>query len=344
MNENKIHFRHILLYEFRKGTKAMIAMKNICDIYGESRISERTCRKWFKRFRDGNFDIEDDSRSGRHSKVNDDIILQAISKNRRMTVAEIAQTVEIPKTTVYDHMKKIGMINRYDVWVPHNLTEKNLKDRVSACTSLIVRNKTEPFLSRLVTGDEKWIMYNNVKRKRSWSLPGESVQTVAKDGLHPEKVMLCIWWDSKGVLFYELLEKKETMTADKYCTQLESLNAAIQRKRPSLINRRGVVFQQDNARPHVAIKTLQKLKEFEWDIIPHPPYSPDIAPSDYYLFRSLEHFIAGKSFKDSASIKMTLDQFFDSKTDKFYKGGIDQLPKRWEKITKQNGNYFIDFE
>lgn len=55
---------------------------------------------------------------------------------------------------------------------PHTLTEQNLLARVSACDSLLKRNKEVRFLKRLITGDEKWILYNNIKWKRSWSKPG----------------------------------------------------------------------------------------------------------------------------------------------------------------------------
>ena len=59
-------------------------------------------------------------------------------------------------------------VNRLDVWVSHDLSEKNLMDRISICDLLHKRNENDPFLKRMVTGDEKWIVYNNVVRKRSW--------------------------------------------------------------------------------------------------------------------------------------------------------------------------------
>ena len=58
----RIHFRHLMLYEFRKGSSVTIAMKNICAVYGENALSSRTCRKWFQRFRAGNFCLEDEER------------------------------------------------------------------------------------------------------------------------------------------------------------------------------------------------------------------------------------------------------------------------------------------
>ena len=83
-------------------------------------------------------------------------------------------------------------------------------DRVSICESLLKRNEIKPFLKRIITGDEKWMMYDNNVRKISWSKPGEASQTVAKPVLRPRKVMPSILWDWKGIVHHELLERGQT--------------------------------------------------------------------------------------------------------------------------------------
>ncbi|GFY01708.1 histone-lysine N-methyltransferase SETMAR [Trichonephila clavipes] len=123
-----------------------------------------------------------------------------------------------------------------------------------------------------------------------------------------------------------------------YC-QLNKLNDALQQKRSELINRKGVVFHQDNARPHTSLVTRQKLLQLKWDTMPHPPYSPDLAPLECYLFRSLQNFLDGKTFTSNEEVKNHLNQFFASKDQKFYKRGIMLLPERWQKVLDQNGQY-----
>jgi len=66
--------------------------------------------------------------------------------------------------------------------------------------------------------------------------------------------------------------------------------------------RHGVVFHQDNAGQHVSVNMLQKLKGFGWDILNHLSYSPDMTPSDYYLFRSMEHLLHGNNFAWTISL------------------------------------------
>jgi [histone H3]-lysine36 N-dimethyltransferase SETMAR len=134
----------------------------------------------------------------------------------------------------------------------------------------------------------------------------------------------------------------QTITKVIYCEQLDRLKTAISEKRPFLLNRKGVILQHDNASSHTAKVTLQKIRELGWEVIPHPAYSPDIAPSDYYLFRSLEHFLRGKKYKDMDDIKIGLLEFFGQKTPSWYEEGIKDLLNRWTHIVDNDGNYIID--
>jgi len=65
-----------------------------------------------------------------------------------------------------------------------------------------------------VTGDEKWVHYDNPKRRKSWGVPGYASTSTAKSNIHGSKVMLCIWWDQLGVVYYELLKPTETITGE----------------------------------------------------------------------------------------------------------------------------------
>lgn len=222
-----------------------------------------------------------------------------------------------------------------------NWRKRNLLDRINACDSLLKRNEIDPFLKRMVTGDEKWVTYENNSRKRSWSNRGEPVQTIAKPGLTAKKVLLCVWWDCKGIIYYELLPSGQTLNSDLYCEQLTRLKQAIDQKRPELANRKGVVFHQDNARPHTSLTTRQKLREFGWEVLLHPPYSPDLAPSDYHLFKHLQNFLDGTRLASKEACENELVKFFTNKDEDFFNRGIMKLPSKWTKVIEQNGAYLI---
>ena len=141
-----------------------------------------------------------------------------------------------------------------------------------------------------MTGNEKWILYFNVEWKRSWGQQNEPTPTTPKASLHPKKVMLCMWWEWKGVICYEIFPENQTINSNKYCSQFDQLKAALDRKCPELVNRKCKIFHQDNSKLHVSLMTRKKLWELGWDILIHLPCSPDIAPSDFHLFWSLQNY------------------------------------------------------
>jgi histone-lysine N-methyltransferase SETMAR len=72
-----------------------------------------------------------------------------------------------------------------------------------------------------------------------------------------------------------------------------------------------MLLQQDNARPHTAKKTLQKIEELEGtELLPHPAFSPDLEPSDYYLLRSMTQFLRGKKFQSVTDMEVAVEEFF----------------------------------
>ena len=112
----------------------------------------------------------------------------------------------------------------------------------------------------------------------------------------------------------------------KLLTRHYTLNEKINEKRPwNVQGTWKVKLLHDNARPHVAIQVIDTINELEWDLMPHAAYSPDLAPSDYHLFRSLEHSLRNKSFANPQDVKKHLDSFFESKPASFYREGIQKL-------------------
>ena len=116
--------------------------------------------------------------------------------------------------------------------------------------------------------------------------------------------MLCIWWDQKG---YELLKPGETINGERHRTQLIRLKRAIAEKRPEYATRpEAMIFHHDNARPHVAIPVKNYLENSGWEVLSHPHYSPDFAPSDYHLFRSMQNVLTRIRFTSEQVSKIGL--------------------------------------
>ena len=121
----------------------------------------------------------------------------------------------------------------------------------------------------------------------------------------------------------------KTVTGDHYRQQLIKLNQALKRKRLEWGNRtHKIILLYDNARPHVAKPVKTYLEHIKWDVLPHAPYSPDLAPSGYYSFRSMQRGISQQHFKSYEEVKNWIDEWLASKDERWYWEGIHQLPKR----------------
>ena len=153
--------------------------------------------------------------------------------------------------------------------------------------------------------------------------------------------MLCIWWDHLGVIYYQLLEPSKTITGERYRLQLMCLKRVLNEKRPEWENRHEkLILLHDNARPHVHSAVKNYIEGQNWEVLPHPPYSPDIAPSDYHLFRSMQAALSGEQFNSHEDIKIWVDNWIISKTPDFFRRGIHLLPERWAKVIASDGAYF----
>lgn len=343
--DEKIHYRHLLLFAFNRGMKAAEAARDICGVYGRDSITERTTQKWFSRFRDGNFDLNDTERAGRPVTFDEELLNKLIHEDPRHSTRELAEQMNCHHSTVAEHLHSMGKVQKFGAWVPYVLNDNIRNQRSTIVAGLLARHRAthghnERFLYRIITGDEKWCLYVNMKQRKQWLSPDKQATPRVKQALHPKKKMLSVFWDWKGIIYYELLKNNETVNSELYVQQLHRLNIAIQQKRPT--QQHDVLLLHDNARPHIANMTKNAVQTLGWEVLPHPPYSPDLAPTDFHLFRSLSNEMRGVSFNNDVELKVWLEEFFESKPADFYHKGIQKIVQRWEQVVNNNGEYIIN--
>jgi histone-lysine N-methyltransferase SETMAR len=146
----------------------------------------------------------------------------------------------------------------------------------------------------------------------------------------------------KGVVYLGFLDVNQMITAVVYSQQLQGLHEVLLEKRSNLMNQKDVILLHDNATPHVAQLTQRIIEQFGWEVLAHPPWSPDLSPSDYHVFLSLRSYLRDKHYADFDELKPDVTVFLESKPTSFYKHGIELLPARWAKVVKNNGNHIAN--
>ena len=108
-------------------------------------------------------------------------------KDPTLTTRNVAHTFGCSHTRVQYHFKELRLVSKLGEWIPHDLTQMQLKKRVDICQQLLYSRRTYNWLDNLITGDEKWVLYTNTTRKRQWLKPGQVAKPTPKVGLHPPK-------------------------------------------------------------------------------------------------------------------------------------------------------------
>lgn len=263
----KEQIRLLLIYDFRNQKKTADSITDINSAFGTDTVSKSTAYDWYARFKKGNENLNDLPRSGRPSEFDNSVLKEALEVNNRQTTRELADLLGVTHTTIVRHLAELGKKAKLGCWVPHKFNDRDRLRRADTAISLLSRSRRTDWLDFVVTGDEKWAFYTNIRRKRQWVDAGAAAEREPRRELHPRKIMLSVFWDSKGIVLFELLPRNTTITSAYYCQQLDRLQQKLAERRPE---RQKIILLHDNARPHTARLTRQKLLQLGWEVLPHP--------------------------------------------------------------------------
>lgn len=84
---------------------------------------------------------------------------------------------------------------------------------------------------------------------------------------------------------------------------------------------------------------MAKINELNYDLLPHPPYSPDLAPSDFHLFPKLKTFLGGQKFATNDEVIAAVEAYFAGLERSHFMEGITSLERRWNKCLELHGDY-----
>jgi histone-lysine N-methyltransferase SETMAR len=144
------------------------------------------------------------------------------------------------------------------------------------------------------------------------------------------KLMETVFWDRKGVLMVEFMQQGTTRTSQIYCETLTKLHRAGHTEQRRAMLTSGLVLLHDNVLPHTAARTGTLLESFNWELFDHPPYSPDLVLSDYYLFTYLKNWMQSQRPNNNEELMEGTKTWLSSQAADFFGTGLQKLIPRYD--------------
>ena len=139
-----------------------------------------TAQKWFAKSKNGEFNLEDTPRSGQLPEFDEKGLKALFKEEARQTTRELAEKMDCSAMTINKYFQSICFTQKLGTWLPHQLTEKNKENRLQIAAQHLARHhrttrgRKQRFLYRIITSDEKWCLYVNMKQRKEWVASGDT--------------------------------------------------------------------------------------------------------------------------------------------------------------------------
>jgi histone-lysine N-methyltransferase SETMAR len=281
-------------------------------------------------------------RGGRKKKTKFLSKLKAeVTKHPSSSCRSLAKLVRADHKTVQRRLHEDLEMKHVSVTkIPHALTPAQIEKRVEIAGEMeeFLRIQKEQGFRSIFTGDESWIKYDN-SAKKMWV--GKHVPSPEHDfpALGSKKILLTVFFNAEKVLHISFLPQGTSMNSARFTKEvLGSLHAALM-SAPDAPPRPWFIHF-DNARPHTSVETQIYLKGTNFIQVDTPPYSPDLSPSDFYLFGTLKASLRGEAYSTDRTLKAAVRKWLTNLS------GVELYPvfrnwlERCEYVT-DTGKYYI---
>jgi len=226
--------------------------------------------------------------------------------------------------------------------VPRNLTEQQRDVRVSVCAELLEQVEADPeLMQRVITGDESWFFQYDPETKRpslEWRSKGSPRPKKARMSKSKLKCKLVCFFDSMGIVHKEWVPAEQTVNQFYYKDILERLRKRVMRVHPHIATNR--ILHHDTAPAHAAFSVVQFLTSKGIAVMAQPPYSPDLAPCDFFLFQKTKSAVKGHHFESTEDTQRSVTQALNNIPQAAFQECYKQWQHRWKTCVQAQGMYF----
>ena len=263
---------------------------------------------------------------------------------RRVSIETIGTKFDVSvgtvRTIIHEQLKMRKICAKF---VPRVLSEEQKERRHNDSREMVEFIDLDPeVLEALVTCDESWIYCYDPESKRQsfqWKHAGSPRPKKARQGKFTQKLMMIPFFDSKGMIYLHWVPSEQTVNKKYYVELLREFWKRFRRKRPALFTSGRWHFHQDNAPVHNSIRVSNYLTEMDIKTVPHPPYRPDLAPCDFWLFPKLRENLRGSRFETIEEMKQAVTRVVDTFTLADFQGAFQKLVERYNKCIAVRGEY-----
>jgi len=152
--------------------------------------------------------------------------------------------------------------------------------------------------------------------------------------------MLIVFFDFRGIVYLEFAPEGQTVNAKFYCKVLHHLRENIRRKRPELWCAGNWLLHDDNAPSHRSLVTREFLAHNSIITLPHPAYSPDLAPWDFFFFPKMKLQLKGRRFDRVEEIQRESKNVLGTLREQDFQHAFQQWQRCWDRCVVSQGDYF----
>jgi histone-lysine N-methyltransferase SETMAR len=342
--DKRIKLRSNILTSFVLLEPPELCHTRLTTAYGTGTLSMDTVRFWYDRFSQHNFDIADKPREGRPKIPGLAPILRPlIEENPQISAKRLAIVTgharETIRKTVCDELGLRRVSHKY---VPHLLSQDQKNSRKSIAVKIlpILLDSKEYGFSNVYTGDESW-MYYDYPVGDVWVKEGEPRPLEERKMVSSKKMMITTFWNGDGNFFLEALEEGQHINAAYFVSSiLKPLESHF--GGDSILTPHPQYIHFDNARPHTAKITTSFLKDTSFTVLPHPAYSPDLAPCDFWMFGYMKGKLAGKRFETGPALQAAILAFLKGIDKSMFVSTMKEWIERLRFVIKNGGDYFLN--
>lgn len=258
------------------------------------------------------------------------------------SVRSISHDLHVPSTTIYEYLTRILKLKyRITRWLPHELNDIQMANRVIKSNELFeVLEKSKHHAYRnIITGDQSWFLYQ-YHPKGKWCIESEERPEFEDDQTCHQKIMLTIIWGVWGFYIVDYLIPGNSYNSSYFKENI--FDPLVEKKGEIWPNSSGkkIWLHLDNCRVHNSKLMTQEIEQSPFKRAPHPPYSPDLAPSDFYLFGKIKKQLEGLKFNSKEELFEKLIEILNKITKDERYSVFEEWRKRCDFVRKNNGIYY----